>query len=81
MGGTRKVSWFLANMGHWHRVLAWVRYGDNGPWSASTACHSLLREYELGKEGQLAPAEGVRCRRCDVAEILTEPPSKLSDPE
>lgn len=66
-----KVSWFAAHDdGQWHKVLAWVRWGDDNPWSAMTACHRPMTEKDLGRDGVLDPPKDKRYRRCEVAEIV-----------
>ena len=74
MPGRYEVSWWTDSVGHWHKILGFVRYTDEEPWTAAAACGRDISEAELGNESSLDPRRERRCRKCDVARIVAALP-------
>ena len=66
-------AWMRADNGVWHRVLAWVRWGNDATWSSLTACQASLERDTFDEDGQEAPGAEARCRKCSVADVVRVP--------
>ena len=67
MAANLKVEWSTDSVRHWHKSLALIRYAEEEPWTAITACGRWISELELGKKWSWDPPNERRRRKCEVA--------------